>query len=176
MPNALAVGRTQGGATLCVTAAMLRRKLAAPNGNGRDVITTEHEAYSLPTDRYDLDLARFDAAQRKAGVVAFSSGNHAQAVALSAKLLGLKATIVMPVTTPHIKVSAVAARGARVILGGLHVLSCPEEAAPHADAFRIFQDEPELGVFLDNRDDVAPDLEPQHRGLDVFVSGPGNTR
>src|ERR687894_2629623 len=41
-------------------------------------------------------LSRFDADQRRAGVVAFSSGNHAQAVALSAQLLGIPATIVMP--------------------------------------------------------------------------------
>src|ERR1700712_3015652 len=40
-------------------------------------------------------LARFDAAQRKAGVVAFSSGNHAQAIALSARLLEMPSTIVM---------------------------------------------------------------------------------
>src|SRR3954454_22763515 len=41
-------------------------------------------------------LSRFDAAQRKAGVVAFSSGNHAQAIALSARLHDMPATIVMP--------------------------------------------------------------------------------
>jgi threonine dehydratase len=41
-------------------------------------------------------LSKFDARQRAAGVVAFSSGNHAQAIALSAKLLGIPATIIMP--------------------------------------------------------------------------------
>src|SRR4029453_13605031 len=51
-------------------------------------------------------LSCFDAAQRKAGVVAFSSGNHAQAVALSAKLLGMPATIVMPHDAPAAKVAA----------------------------------------------------------------------
>ena len=45
-------------------------------------------------------LSRFDAAQRKGGVVAFSSGNHAQAIALSARLLGMPATIVMPRDAP----------------------------------------------------------------------------
>ena len=41
-------------------------------------------------------LSKFDATQRKQGVVAFSSGNHAQGIALSAQLLGIPATIVMP--------------------------------------------------------------------------------
>jgi threonine dehydratase len=45
-------------------------------------------------------LSRFDAAQRKAGVVTFSSGNHAQAIALSARLTGIKAAIIMPQDAP----------------------------------------------------------------------------
>lgn len=52
------------------------------------------------------------------GVIAASAGNHAQGVALGAKRLGTTATIVMPVTTPQMKVKAVAARGAEVILRG----------------------------------------------------------
>lgn len=52
------------------------------------------------------------------GVVASSAGNHAQGVALSAQKLGAKATIVMPVTTPMIKVDAVKALGAEVVLMG----------------------------------------------------------
>jgi threo-3-hydroxy-L-aspartate ammonia-lyase len=60
-------------------------------------------------------LARFDAAQRKAGVVAFSSGNHAQAIALSAKLLGIPATIVMPLDAPAAKVAATRGYGATVV-------------------------------------------------------------
>ena len=54
----------------------------------------------------------------KRGVICASAGNHAQGVAFAAQRLGCKATIVMPVTTPQIKVSAVAARGARVMLIG----------------------------------------------------------
>jgi threonine dehydratase len=53
-----------------------------------------------------------------AGVVAASAGNHAQGVALAAERLGCRATIVMPVTTPRIKIAAVAARGADVVLDG----------------------------------------------------------
>ena len=55
---------------------------------------------------------------REKGVIAASAGNHAQGVALAAQKLGIRATIVMPVTTPAIKTQAVAARGAEVVLHG----------------------------------------------------------
>jgi threo-3-hydroxy-L-aspartate ammonia-lyase len=61
-------------------------------------------------------LSMFDAEQRRAGVVAFSSGNHAQAVALSASLLGMPATIVMPRDAPAAKVAATKGYGANVVL------------------------------------------------------------
>jgi threonine dehydratase len=57
-------------------------------------------------------------AERARGVIAASAGNHAQGVALAAQKLGCNATIVMPVTTPLIKIGAVEARGAKVILWG----------------------------------------------------------
>ncbi|MBV7542808.1 threo-3-hydroxy-L-aspartate ammonia-lyase [Acidovorax sp. sic0104] len=60
-------------------------------------------------------LARFDAAQRKAGVVAFSSGNHAQGIALAARELGIPATIVMPKDAPAAKVAATQGYGATVV-------------------------------------------------------------
>jgi threonine dehydratase len=62
------------------------------------------------------------------GVICASAGNHAQGVALAAQKLGARATIVMPVTTPRIKVAAVAARGAKVELHG----DSYHEAAQHA--------------------------------------------
>ena len=52
------------------------------------------------------------------GVITASAGNHAQGVALSAQTLGCRATIVMPETTPQIKVDAVKARGGKVVLKG----------------------------------------------------------
>ncbi|MBV7537917.1 threo-3-hydroxy-L-aspartate ammonia-lyase [Duganella sp. sic0402] len=61
-------------------------------------------------------LAKFTPEQRKAGVVAFSSGNHAQAVALSARLLGIPATIVMPHDAPAAKVAATRGYGATVVI------------------------------------------------------------
>ncbi|MBI4913440.1 MAG: threonine ammonia-lyase, biosynthetic [Acidobacteria bacterium] len=63
-------------------------------------------------------MAGLTAAQRERGVVAASAGNHAQGVALAARKLGCRAVIVMPVTTPAIKVEAVRAYGAEVQLHG----------------------------------------------------------
>ena len=63
-------------------------------------------------------MVHLDEASRAAGVVAASAGNHAQGVALAASKLGIKAKIVMPVTTPLIKVEAVRALGAKVVLSG----------------------------------------------------------
>lgn len=60
-------------------------------------------------------LAKFDAAQRKAGVIAFSSGNHAQGIALAARELGIPATILMPQDAPAAKVAATQGYGARVV-------------------------------------------------------------
>jgi len=63
-------------------------------------------------------MAHLSAAERARGVIAASAGNHAQGVALAAQKLACAATIVMPVTTPHIKIAAVEARGAKVVLHG----------------------------------------------------------
>jgi threonine dehydratase len=60
-------------------------------------------------------LAQLDAAQRAAGVVAFSSGNHAQGVAAAARLLGVAATIVMPADAPRVKMQNTLALGAEVV-------------------------------------------------------------
>ena len=60
-------------------------------------------------------LSKFDARQRAAGVVAFSSGNHAQAIALAAKLLGIPATIIMPLDAPAAKVAATKGYGGNVV-------------------------------------------------------------
>ncbi|MBM5799897.1 MAG: threonine ammonia-lyase, biosynthetic [Cyanobacteria bacterium K_DeepCast_35m_m2_023] len=57
-------------------------------------------------------------AELERGVIAASAGNHAQGVALAAQKLNCQAVIVMPVTTPEVKVQAVAARGAKVVLHG----------------------------------------------------------
>ncbi|BCB07224.1 serine/threonine dehydratase [Vreelandella venusta] len=60
-------------------------------------------------------LSKFSPEQRKAGVVAFSSGNHAQAIALSAKILGIPSTIVMPHDAPAAKMAATQGYGGNVV-------------------------------------------------------------
>jgi threo-3-hydroxy-L-aspartate ammonia-lyase len=60
-------------------------------------------------------LSRFDEEQRRAGVVTYSSGNHAQAIALAAGILGIPATIVMPHDAPESKVAATVGYGASVV-------------------------------------------------------------
>jgi len=60
-------------------------------------------------------LAQFDETQKQAGVVAFSSGNHAQAIALSAKILGIPATIIMPKDAPAAKMAATREYGGNIV-------------------------------------------------------------
>ena len=67
-------------------------------------------------------------AQRKRGVICASAGNHAQGVALSAQKLGCRAVIVMPTTTPQIKIDAVRKLGGEVVLAG----DSYDEAYAHA--------------------------------------------
>lgn len=73
-------------------------------------------------------MVQLSDAEKQQGVIAASAGNHAQGVALSAKKLGISATIVMPNTTPDIKVNSVENRGATVILFG----DTYDEASTHA--------------------------------------------
>ena len=63
-------------------------------------------------------MAHLTPAQLKKGVICASAGNHAQGVAMSARKLGARAVIVMPTTTPQLKVDAVAALGGEVVLFG----------------------------------------------------------
>lgn len=84
-------------------------------------------------------ISRLTQAERERGVITASAGNHAQGVALSAKHLGLRAVIVMPSTTPEIKVDAVRAFGAEVVLAGDHYsdaqLHCDKLAAESGMTF-----------------------------------------
>jgi threonine dehydratase len=76
-----------------------------------------------------VKLAALGADERRRGVIAMSAGNHAQAVAYHARRLAIPATIVMPVTTPFVKVKATEALGANVILCGETVTQAEERAA-----------------------------------------------
>src|SRR5882757_4878371 len=77
-------------------------------------------------------MAGLPRARLAKGVIAASAGNHAQGVALAAQRLGCRAVIVMPVTTPKIKVDAVLARGAEAVLRG----DSYAEALSHARALQ----------------------------------------
>src|SRR6266436_10147588 len=74
-------------------------------------------------------LLALGAAERRAGVVAMSAGNHAQGVAYHARRLGIPATIVMPEGTPFTKVERTAAHGANVVLRGAGLSEAHREAA-----------------------------------------------
>jgi threonine dehydratase len=92
-------------------------------------------------------LALLNENERGAGVIAMSAGNHAQAVARHAQLLGISATIVMPKFTPSTKVTRTAAWGARVVLHGETLA----EAAAHAHELA----EREGRVFVHPYDDAG---------------------
>ena len=78
-------------------------------------------------------IARLDPAERAAGVVAASAGNHAQGVALAASLLGVRSTIFMPATAPFPKVAATRGYGAEVVLGGVVFDDALAGALAHAE-------------------------------------------
>ena len=69
-------------------------------------------------------IAKLTEEEKARGVIAASAGNHAQGVALAAKRLGIKATIVMPKHTPLIKVNATKQYGADVVLFGENTVMC----------------------------------------------------
>ena len=82
-----------------------------------------------------VKLAALSDEERRRGVIAMSAGNHAQAVAYHARRLAIGATIVMPVTTPYVKVKATEALGANVVLDGETVM----EAQARADTIAAEQ-------------------------------------
>ncbi|CAM5523540.1 Tryptophan synthase beta chain [Stutzerimonas stutzeri] len=93
-------------------------------------------------------LAQLSPEELARGVVTASAGNHAQGVALAAKQLGIKATIVMPRTTPELKVQGVRARGGKVVLHG--------DAFPEALAYSLKLVEEKGLVYIHPYDD--PDV------------------
>jgi threonine dehydratase len=76
-----------------------------------------------------VKLATLTGEERRRGVICMSAGNHAQAVACQAQRLNVPATIVMPVTTPFVKVKATEAYGAKVVLVGETLSECQDTVA-----------------------------------------------
>jgi threonine dehydratase len=118
-------------------------------------------------------MAQLPAAQLKKGVICASAGNHAQGVAMSAQKLGAKAVIVMPVTTPQVKVEAVRNLGGDVVLHGdsysdayQHALALQKK---HALTFVHPFDDPDV---IAGQGTIAMEILRQHQGrLDaVFVA------
>ena len=117
-------------------------------------------------------LAQLTAEELARGVVTASAGNHAQGLALAARELGIKATIVMPKTTPEIKIEGVRSRGGKVVLHG--------DSFPEALAYSLKLVDEKGFVYIHPYDDphtiagqgtVAMEILRQHPGrLDaIFV-------
>ena len=110
-------------------------------------------------------LALLTGVERDAGVVAMSAGNHAQAIARHAQLLGIAAVIVMPLATPATKVTRTASWGARVVLHGETLA----EAAAHAHALA----EAEGLVFVHPYDDAGVMAGQGTLALEMLEEVPG---
>ena len=118
-------------------------------------------------------MAHLSAVQLQRGVICASAGNHAQGVALAAKRMGCKAMIVMPVTTPRVKVDAVRSHGGEVVLHGdsysdAHVRALELEAE-HGLTFVHPFDDPDV---IAGQGTIAMEILRQHQGpIDaVFVA------
>src|SRR5689334_12006446 len=115
-------------------------------------------------------LAALSADERARGVIAMSAGNHAQAVAYHARRLEIPATIVMPVTTPFVKVAATEAHGATVVLDGESVSDCQVRAEAIATEHKLAwvhpYDDPHV---IAGQGTIALEMLEEARDLDVLV-------
>lgn len=112
-----------------------------------------------------VKLTALAEAERRRGVIAMSAGNHAQAVAYHAQRLGIPATIVMPKTTPFVKVAATRAFGAKVVLEGETLLDCQ----PTVEAIVA-----ETGAVVVHPYDDPHVVSGQGTiGLEIVADGPG---
>src|SRR5213593_2758439 len=111
-------------------------------------------------------IARLSDEERSRGVIAASAGNHAQGVAYSAKRLGIRAVIVMPQTTPEIKVDAVRSLGAEVVLVGDHYADAQRHSEMLAAGSRM--------VFVHPFDDPMVIAGQGTIGVELVRQRPGN--
>jgi len=118
-------------------------------------------------------MVRLSPEERQRGVIASSAGNHAQGVALAARRLGCHATIVMPVTTPELKIDAVRALGGEIVLAGNSYSDAHERAreieAERGSVFVHPFDDPDV---IAGQGTVGMEILRQHQGpIDaVFVA------
>jgi threonine dehydratase len=115
-------------------------------------------------------LAALTADERGRGVIAMSAGNHAQAVAYHAAALGIAATIVMPVTTPFVKVAATREHGAEVLLDGETISEAQARAEAEARERGLIWVHPydDLHVIA-GQGTIALEMLEQQPDLDVLV-------
>jgi len=115
-------------------------------------------------------LASLSADERARGVIAMSAGNHAQAVAYHAARLGIAATIVMPVTTPFVKVAVTKSYGAEVLLDGESVSEAQTRAEAEARKRGLIwvhpYDDPHV---IAGQGTIALEMLEEEPGLDVLV-------
>jgi threonine dehydratase len=117
-----------------------------------------------------VKLASLSAQERRRGVIAMSAGNHAQAVAYHARRLAIPATIVMPVTTPFVKVKATEAHGAKVVLHGETLAEAQARAEAMASAGNLVwvhpYDDPRI---IAGQGTVALEMLEEMADLDVLI-------
>jgi len=114
-----------------------------------------------------IKLATLTEDERRRGVICMSAGNHAQAVAYHAQRLKIPATVVMPVTTPFVKVKATEAYGAKVVLEGEGLSECQDRVAAIIDEEQLVlvhpYDDPAIiagqGTIALEMLDEMPDLD-----------------
>lgn len=116
-------------------------------------------------------ISNLSKAQKEAGVIAASAGNHAQGVALSAKHLGLRALIVMPQNTPSIKVDAVRGYGGEVLLFGANFDEAKAKAIELAEELNMTFVHPfDAPDVIAGQGTIAMELIQQRGDLDrIFV-------
>jgi threonine dehydratase len=117
-----------------------------------------------------VKLASLSADERGRGVIAMSAGNHAQAVAYHARRLEIPATIVMPVTTPFVKVKATEAHGANVVLHGETLAEAQARAEAIAEAGNLVwvhpYDDPRI---IAGQGTIALEMLEEVPSLDVLI-------
>jgi threonine dehydratase len=115
-------------------------------------------------------ISALSAAERARGVIAMSAGNHAQAVAYHAQRLNIPATIVMPVTTPFVKVAATEAYGATVVLHGETVADAQERAEAIATERKLVWVHPyDDPLVIAGQGTIALEMLEDARDLDALV-------
>ena len=117
-----------------------------------------------------VKVAALSTAERRRGVIAMSAGNHAQAVAYHARRLAIPATIVMPVTTPFVKIKATERLGAAVILDGETVAEAQTRAEAIASAQNLVWVHPyDDPLIIAGQGTIALEMLEDCADLDVLV-------